>query len=139
MIPRLVKPIGSPILTCLHIFADASSIAYGAAAYLVVSTENTVASHLILAKSKVAPLKSITIPRLELSAALLAARLCNKIHSALNILIYQTWLWSDSTIVLSWIRRQSREFKPFVSSRLTEHNELTHQHEWRHPEQRKCC
>ena len=132
IIPRLVKPIGLPVTVHLHVLADASGTAYGATAYLVVFTENDVNSHLILAKSKVAPLKPMTIPRLELSAALLAAKLCHKIHSTLNFIIHQSWLWSDSTIVLSWIRRQPREFKPFVSSRLAEINELTHQHVWLH-------
>ena len=131
-IPRLSKPLGLPLQVYLHVFADASSEAYGAVAYLIVFTEGDNASHLILAKSKVAPLKPLTIPRLELSAALLAARLSHKIHVISNFSILKSWLWSDSTIVLSWMRRQPREFNSFVASRLAEIDELTHQFEWLH-------
>ena len=89
-IPRLLKPLGLPVTVHFHVFADASSTAYGAAAYLIVFTENDVGAHLVLAKSKVALLKPMTIPRLELSAALLTAKLCHKIHATLNLTIHKS-------------------------------------------------
>ena len=131
-IPRLAKPLGSPRHVHLHVFADASQIAYGACAYLTVFTEHDSASHLMCAKSKIAPIKPLTVPRLELCAAVLASRLAQKLMSTLNLNIHNVWLWSDSTIVLSWIRRQPHEFKPFVSSRLAEISETTHDYTWLH-------
>ena len=74
-IPRLIKPVGIPDIVYLHVFADASKVAYGAVAYLVTFTNSNSVSHIIFGKSRVAPFKPMTIPRLELSAAFLAAKL----------------------------------------------------------------
>ena len=131
-IPRLIKPIGTTEIVHHDVFADASKVAYGAVAYLTVFTCVNSSSRLVLAKSRVTPLKPMTITRLELSAALLAAGLSHKIKSALNLMILQTWLWSDSTIVLAWIRKHPHDFEPFVSVRLTEIDELTHEDTWLH-------
>lgn len=89
----------------IHGFSDASAHAYGACVYIKsekVTGESSV--HLICAKSKVAPLKTLTIPRLELSAAVLLARLVQNVKTSLNMCVSRTVYWSDSTIVLGWLR-----------------------------------
>ncbi|VDI32537.1 Hypothetical predicted protein [Mytilus galloprovincialis] len=83
--------------TELHIFTDASQQAYGACAYLVKG--NT--SSLIITKNRVAPVKTITLPRLELMGALIGARLANYLVGFIDT--HKTYFWSDSQIVLSWI------------------------------------
>ncbi|UYV77957.1 hypothetical protein LAZ67_15003031 [Cordylochernes scorpioides] len=103
--------------TEVHIFCDASQIGYGAVAYLRSETgrENTLT--LIWSKVRLAPMKSITIPRLELMAMVLGARLANAIQAALKRKC-ETTLWSDSPTALSWIREKlSGEFS-FVPSQL---------------------
>ena len=65
-IPRLNKPVGNPEVVHLHGFADASKVAYGAVAYLTVFTSVNSSSHLVLAKSRVASLKPMTISRFAL-------------------------------------------------------------------------
>ena len=131
-VPRMVKPPGIPTLIHLHVFADASETAYGACAYLVVTIDAASSSHLVCSKSRVAPLKALTIPRLELCAALVAARLAHKLNSTLNLPIERTCLWSDSTVVLAWIARPPRDFKPFVAARVSEIMELTSDYKWMH-------
>lgn len=83
--------------TILHIFADSSTKVYRACAYLVSSTQST----LIMAKNIVAPVKPLTIPKLELCAALHGARLSQHITSAIEC--KKVYLWRDSQFVLSWI------------------------------------
>ena len=96
----------------LHVFADASTKAYGAVAYL--QSANQV--DFVLAKSCVSPLKDTTLPRLELRAAVTAAHLAKFIVSTINVPV-TVKLWSDSQIVLHWIF-SSKQLKPFVANRV---------------------
>jgi len=101
--------------TVLHVFADASLKAYGAAAYL--QQGNQLAS-LVTSKSRAAPLKQLTLPKLELMAAVLAAKLSEFVRASLCI-DCALYLWSDSQIVLYWIASQ-KKLKPFVDHRVSE-------------------
>lgn len=117
----------------LHAFADASERAYGACVYArSVNEFNQIAVHLISAKSRVAPLKSITLPRLELCAAVLAAQLVNKFKSILRISIDKEIYWSDSTITLCWIKGNPKRWKTYVSNRVSEIQRLTDPNDWFH-------
>ncbi|GFT23976.1 integrase catalytic domain-containing protein [Trichonephila clavipes] len=102
----------------LHAFSDASEKAYGSFIYLKsVSALGEVKVCLVTSKSRVSPLKQISIPRLELCGAVLAAKLMKKVKEALNLQITAVHFWSDSTIVISWIHRESRELKTLVANR----------------------
>lgn len=117
----------------LHCFVDAAQHAYGATVYLrAVDREGQVNVQLFCAKARVAPLKALTIPRLELCGALLGARLCTKVIESLPCNIRSKTIWSDSTIVLGWLKTQSRNLKTFVSNRVSEINDLTTGFSWRH-------
>lgn len=117
----------------LHGFADASNVAYAAVVYLkVVSTSGQVTISLLAGKSRVAPLRPLTIPRLELSAALLLARLIEHILSALEMLSLLCFCWTDSTVVLSWLHQHPSRWRTFVANRVAEIQALLPGVEWRH-------
>eukprot|EP00112_Aurelia_sp_Birch-Aquarium-sp1_P026220 Seg9160.2 transcript_id=Seg9160.2/GoldUCD/mRNA.D3Y31 product="hypothetical protein" protein_id=Seg9160.2/GoldUCD/D3Y31 len=86
----------------------------------------------IAAKSRVAPLKQLTIPRLELQAAVLASRLAKTIQEESRIQFKDVKFFTDSSIALSWIQSPSRNYKPFVSSRLGEIQSNSDPSQWRH-------
>jgi hypothetical protein len=78
--------------------------AYGAAIYLRSrNSQGEYSTQLLCAKSRFAPLKTVNLPRLELYAVLLLARLIHKTASALNLKITKQYLWTDSSIVLAWL------------------------------------
>ena len=134
-IPRCYKPIGfgKVIDIQLHIFCDASENGYGACAYLRFTNQHgAVCVSLAFGKSRLAPLKQVSIPRLELTAAVLASRLCAQIHREVEFEISQTILWTDSMIALSYIKNKSRRFKVFVANRLAIIHENTKESQWRH-------
>ena len=110
----------------LHVFVDASEQAYAAVAYL--RRDNEVA--FVAAKCRVAPLKSSTIPRLELQAALMGTRLGVAIEREHGIVIDRRFFWTDSQTVWQWINNP-RKNKTFISNRLSEINDLTQPKEWR--------
>ncbi|XP_070576133.1 uncharacterized protein [Ptychodera flava] len=85
----------------VHVFADASTTAYGAVVYLRSSSETSI----VMAKARVAPTSDLSLPRLELMAALIGTRLSKFVINALSgkINITQRYLWSDSQIALYWI------------------------------------
>jgi len=117
----------------LHGFSDASETAYGACLYLrVLNTNGKCITNLICSKSRVAPLKTVSIPRLELLAAVLLARLASKYAPNLHLPIKKRFFWSDSMVVLAWISSQSSKWKTFVANRVGEIHERTSIHEWSH-------
>ncbi|XP_052757236.1 uncharacterized protein LOC128202123 [Galleria mellonella] len=133
-IPRYIMSDNNEIKE-LHIFTDASQNAYGACAYIRTYNKNInspVTIKLLCAKSKVSPIKPVTIPRLELCGALLGARLYKKIVSSLRLKFDKVYFWTDSTIVMGWVRMSPHLLKTFVQHRVTEINELTGDAIWLH-------
>ncbi|XP_043065122.1 uncharacterized protein LOC122320761, partial [Drosophila ficusphila] len=115
----------------LHGFCDASTAAYGACLYLRSEDNEGTRAYLLCAKSRVAPLKALTVPRLELSAALLLAELIVSVKETID-LDCAFHCWSDSSIVLAWIRQPPREFNVFVSNRIAKIQEMTKGMSWHH-------
>ena len=124
------KAVDPPMLC---VFADASQEAFGACAYLRQRKDDkTYSVKFIAAKSRVAPLKQLTIPRLELQAAVLATRLAKSIQDETRIQFQDAKFFTDSSITLAWIQSPSRSFKPFVSSRVGEIQSNSDPSQWRH-------
>ena len=104
----------------MHGFADASKQAYAAVIYLRIVHENKVHVSLLVAKTRVAPLKTISIPRLELCVAHLLAKLAKHIIEIVPIDIQSVHLWSDSTDVLCWLKDRPSRWPVFVANRCAE-------------------
>ncbi|XP_073949064.1 uncharacterized protein [Choristoneura fumiferana] len=105
----------------VHGFCDASSKAYGAVAYLRVKTEEgEIKTGLIAAKTRVAPVKPVSLPRLELCGAVLLSRLLKQIAEAMRIPTTQVFAWTDSLVVLSWLFGDPGRWTVFVSNRVVE-------------------
>ena len=134
-VKRCVKPADLRKLkfAVLHHFADASQFAFGAVSYLrmVDSTDNAYCSF-FMAQSRLAHIKPTTVPRLELSAAVLAVQLDETLKSELEIPLHQSVFWTDSTTVLQYIRNESARFHTFVSNRLTVIHEHSEPSQWRY-------
>ena len=131
-IPRCIK---SSIIENaeLHVFVDASESGYGACAYVVITgTEGQKTSALIMGKSRVSPSKTQTLPRLELTAATVGARMGEMIEKELEIVLRKTVYWSDSAIVLGYLNNRKKRFKTFVANRVAVINECTSPSQWRH-------
>ncbi len=134
-VPRCVTPHGDNKIVDrqLHHFGDASKSAYGVCSYLrQVDNTGHVSVNLIMAKSRLAPLKEITIPRLELSAAALAVKQNSLLEAELDIPINATYYWSDSMIVLKYIANENKRFHTFVANRVSMIRELSDPSNWRH-------
>lgn len=116
----------------LHTFTDASEIAFAAVCYLRIEDENGVRCTLVSAKTKVAPTKPMSIPRLELQAAVLGSRLAETVVKGHNIEISRRYFWSDSQTVLKWLESNARKYHPFVALRIGELQESTEIQEWRY-------
>lgn len=96
----------------LHVFSDASEKAYGAVAYIrSIDERGEIHIAFVWARSRVAPRKKLSVPRLELSAALTGAQMAKVIQTELTIHISKVYLWSDSTTVLHWLQSESCRYK----------------------------
>ena len=116
----------------IHVFCDASSVGYCAAVYVVTTYSEATSSNLLTAKCRLAPLKGMTIPRLELLSAVTGARLAKSVMEALKAWkIGQIFMWLDSTTALYWIENKGA-WKPFVNNRVKEIHKLVPDASWYH-------
>ncbi|XP_044760205.1 uncharacterized protein LOC123317665 [Coccinella septempunctata] len=114
-------------------FSDASQLAMAAVLYLIVRSPSTGSKvTLLCSKTKVTPLKRLTIPLLELTASLILARLTNYAPRVLDTQIHTTTLWTNSTIYLTWITSHPARWKDFVRNRVELIQELTPGAQWRY-------
>ncbi|XP_055622041.1 uncharacterized protein LOC129765656 [Toxorhynchites rutilus septentrionalis] len=129
-IPRWVRSFESDEYE-LHCFTDASEKGYGCCIYVVSAAAGFKTSHLLIAKSRVAPTSGLSIPRLELCAAVLGSQLADSVLHTTKFAGKLTF-GTDSTIVLHWINTPSSTWKVFVSNRVAEIQRLTKGFQWRH-------
>lgn len=130
-IPRCFSP-SIPVASYIELatFVDASEMAACAVSYLVVTSENGVDVAFAGAKCKVAPKHYLSVPRFELEACRLGARLANNICSELSVEINRRIFRTDSRTAFAWIRSDHRRYKPFVAARVSEILETTKVKEW---------
>ncbi|XP_043661591.1 uncharacterized protein LOC122625565 [Drosophila teissieri] len=115
----------------LHVFVDASQAAFAAVAYWRVTHEDDdVQVSFVSAKTKCAPMRTMTIPRLELQAAVLGTRLMNSVKEEHSVVITDLVLWTDFKTVLRWIGTH-RRYKQFVGNRVAEILESSKVSQWR--------
>ena len=132
--PYIITDVSNPVVECeLHGFSDASEKAYGANIYLRSQTKSgAIQVTLVASKSRVSPIKCVTIPRLELLGNLLLSRLMLAVINALDEQYQFTSLyyWTDSQVSLSWIKSFNKEYKAFVQNRIDEIRKNTDTNFW---------
>ena len=130
-LPRCYFPDAVNIVAVeLHGFCDASERAYAGVVYLrMIDSMGDVHLSIVASKTKVAPIKQLTIPRLELCGAHLLTQLLYHVQHVFNLPLNSVYAW---TIVLSWLVGNPRRFKTFVGNRISRIVELISPDRWRH-------
>ena len=134
-IPRCFEPktLNGKKTYELHSFADASTFGYGQCSYLRVKDEDeNVHVSLVMGKSRVAPTKITTIPRLELTAAVVSAKVAKMVQEELNYANLKQYFWTDSKVVLGYINNDAKRFHTFVANRVQVIRSNTDTKEWRY-------
>ncbi|XP_028407840.1 uncharacterized protein LOC114530421 [Dendronephthya gigantea] len=137
-ISRCFKPLSFSEIKVVqvHLFSDASRVGYAAVAYLrLEEASGNVHIALVMGKSRLAPLREISIPWLELTAAVLSVRLATIIREELDMSIQKTYYWTDYMLVLKCINNQTKQFHTFESNRLTVIHRETDPSEWNYVNQ----
>ena len=117
----------------LHNFRDASNSGYVAASYIRTTfSDGTVACALVFGKSRAAPLRRITVPRLELQAAVLSVRIGEMVQHEIEMEFTQICYWTDSEIVLKYIQNESKQYTVYVGNRVMEIREKSQLSQWRY-------
>ena len=117
----------------LHNFSDASLVGYGCASYLRVVDENErIETSLVMSKSRVTPIRPITVPRLELTAAVASINLSKFIERELQLENLKQFYYTDSKVVLGYISNESRRFHIYVANRVQQIREHSSPGQWRH-------
>ena len=121
-IPRCYFPRDCHVAdTQIHGFCDASENAYAAVVYFrLTDTQERVHVPIVIAKSRVSPIKRQTIPRLELCGAQLLAHIMLHVKKLFDLPTNAVYAWTDSTIVLNWLNGNPRRFKTFVGNRISD-------------------
>lgn len=135
-IPRWIADCELEDAECqIHVFSDACKFSYASCVFLRIEHKNGVTLRLLASKAKVAPVpkagKDMTIPRLELLAASIAARLYQTVINDYKLSDMKTYFWTDASTVLAWIHRDD-PWDVYVMNRVKEIRSLTQGCEWRH-------
>lgn len=117
----------------IHGFADASETAYVAVTYLQTEDEDGgMHVSLLRARTRVAPLQQVSLPRLELCAAALVTHLAEHVWSVLGIPSAPVHLWSDSTVALAWIQGHPSRWRTYVANRVSDIQRVLSEARWHH-------
>jgi hypothetical protein len=117
----------------LHGFSDASQLAMASVIYVRVVAESDAACITIVgSKTKVAPLKRMTIPRLELTAAAMLTQQMVHVRKVLDLSKAPIYLWTDSSVILAWIRSHPSRWKDYVRNRVSAIQETLPDAQWNH-------
>ncbi|KAK3102368.1 hypothetical protein FSP39_010852 [Pinctada imbricata] len=114
----------------LHHFSDASFSGYGQCSYIRFVNGDAVHCALLVGKARVAPLKVVTIPRLELTAAVLSVKVSMFLKSELSFTISKEYFWTDSKVVLGYINNDAKRFHVFVANRVQMVRDATEPSQW---------
>ncbi|XP_030609336.1 uncharacterized protein LOC115796980 [Archocentrus centrarchus] len=139
-VARCLKPkgFGQVVSARLHHFSDACENGYGTVSYLRLQDDSEqIHLSFILGKARVAPLKKVTIPRLELTAAVLAVRIDRLLKAELQLKLENSTFWTDSTPVLKYIQNETKRFHTFVANRISFIREATAISQWRYIDTRQ--
>ena len=134
-VERCIKPTNSGgMVSCqIHHFCDASQSAYGAVSYLrLVDIYDQIHCSFLIGRSRLAPLKQTTIPRLELSAATVSIRLNKILKKELEIPVDTITFWTDSMTVIRYIENESKRFHTYVANRVSFIREDSNPSQWRY-------
>jgi hypothetical protein len=129
---RAMRP-GAAISVQLHLFTDASELAYGACIYIrSILSNGTIVVNLLCTKNQVAHLaKARTIAEMELMGIYCGAKMFDRVMSTLTR-VDKVFLWTDSRVCLYWISKPARQWKAFVAHRVTDIYAFTKNYTWRH-------
>ncbi|XP_073956419.1 uncharacterized protein [Choristoneura fumiferana] len=117
----------------LHGFSDASTAAFGAVVYArIMDAMGNIHVSLVTAKTRVAPIKQLSIPRLELNGAVLLAKLLVEVSEVLKIPKTNIHAWTDSEVVLAWLSCHPSKWKTFIGNRVSEILTVTDRKQWSH-------
>ncbi|XP_055841551.1 uncharacterized protein LOC129908806 [Episyrphus balteatus] len=130
-LPRFVETHSNAKIQ-VHGFADASTRAYGCCIYIRSQSTAGIKSTLLTAKSRVALLKTKSIPRIELCAAHTLAKLWTRVEAMLSLDVEQVIFWTDSEITLHWIKTHPSTLTTFVANRVSDIQEWAQKVSWRH-------
>ena len=126
--PKEFKDVAS---ISLHHFSDASADAYGQVSYIrFKSSQDEISCKLVIAKSRVAPRKRPTIPRLELTAGVVSVKVSLSLNNELDFDINNNVYWTDSQVVLSYLMNEVKRFHLYVSNRVQFIREHTQTNQW---------
>lgn len=133
-LPRCYYPKDTQIVSLqLHGFCDASEDADAGVLYLrMESITGLIHTCLVTSKTKVSPIKRLTIPRLELRGTHLLTQLLCHVKGVLDIPASSMFAWTDSTVVLSWLNSNHKQFKTYVGNRVSFIVDQLHPNHWRH-------
>ncbi|XP_064643619.1 uncharacterized protein LOC135497715 [Lineus longissimus] len=134
-IPRCLKSMnfGTIQKAELHSFADASEYAYGQCSYLkLVDESGQVETALVMSKARVAPVKVVMIPRLELTAAVTCVKVGTFLNRELKIEDLELRYYTDSTVVLGYISNETKKFHIFVANRTQHIRDVSSPQQWSH-------
>ncbi|KAL0149102.1 hypothetical protein M9458_055534 [Cirrhinus mrigala] len=123
---------GTQVKAELHHFSDASQSGYGTVSYLRLESTDSMHVSFITGKARVAPLKQLTIPRLELAAAVLAVQVNTMLLKELQLPLQRSFFWTDSTTVLKYIFNETNRFHTYFANRVSTIREATDKDQWRY-------